>query len=116
MPETLKDHETADSFDVTNAPFKKAFNTDLPMWSWFELPENKFRLKTFGQGMKGSADMVSQLSFLNGKLELVEHCLRYLTVYPQASVGKVCQQEASSSMSVVVLDPKQCYWLENSRI
>lgn len=67
MTETLRDPETADSFDVTKAPLCKAFDTDLPMWKWFEEPENKLRLKTFSQGMKGSADLVPQHSFLSGE-------------------------------------------------
>lgn len=75
LVDTLKDPETTHSFAVTKTAFNKAYRTDLPQWTWFELPEQKADLRAFGIAMRGSATLQLHDALLDckrlftGKLE-----------------------------------------------
>ncbi|KAI0318584.1 S-adenosyl-L-methionine-dependent methyltransferase [Amylostereum chailletii] len=54
LPEVLLDPKTSKSDEPSETAFGKAFNFNGPIWEWFELPENAFKLTRFGLGMEGS--------------------------------------------------------------
>ena len=56
------------SGDPSQAPFAVAHKTDLPMWAWFELPDNAYRLKRFSVAMEGVQNMGSPGAILEGKV------------------------------------------------
>lgn len=60
MPETLSDPESSNSFSVTKTAFNRALKTELPLFEWFEQPENKLPLKAFSIGMAGTSKLVPQ--------------------------------------------------------
>lgn len=67
MSEVLTDPATADSFEVTKTPFNKALQTPLPLFAWFNQPENNHALKTFGIAMRGSASLVPKEGLLRSE-------------------------------------------------
>lgn len=67
MAENLMGPETANSYNVTKTPFNRALQTDLPLFTWFDRPENKHALKTFGIAMRGSAALVPKESVLQSE-------------------------------------------------
>lgn len=53
--ETMTDPASADSGEVTKTAFNRAFNEELPIWAWFENPDQNLRLRRFGSAMQGVA-------------------------------------------------------------
>ncbi|KAJ6578152.1 S-adenosyl-L-methionine-dependent methyltransferase [Mycena capillaripes] len=55
---------------LSNAPnkaaFNKAFNTDHPMFEFFDLPEQKYRMARFGLGFQGATAMAVPDAILQG--------------------------------------------------
>lgn len=51
--ETLSDPVSAHSDEVTQTAFNKAFNEELPVWAWYEKPDQSGRLRRFGSAMRG---------------------------------------------------------------
>ena len=48
------DPDFAQSGEPNKTPFNKAFDTNLPIFPWFELPENAYKLRRFGIAMEGA--------------------------------------------------------------
>jgi hypothetical protein len=69
------------SDDPTKTAFSLAFNTELNLFSWYELAENQERLRTFGLAMEGSKNMFNPRVILEGMLDL------RLTPYLPLSIG-----------------------------
>ena len=67
MPETLVDPETAHSYHVAKTAFNRAFRTELSMFDWLNLPENKRALKTFSMAMPGVAKLLPKDNLPQGK-------------------------------------------------
>ncbi|KAJ6576452.1 O-methyltransferase-domain-containing protein [Mycena vulgaris] len=53
--ENMTDPKTAFSDDPTHSPSQRVFKHDLPLYDWYELPENTYRRRRFGIGMIGLA-------------------------------------------------------------
>jgi len=51
--ENMTNTKTAFSDNPTQAPHQRAFNHDLTIYDWYELPENAYRRGRFGIGMTG---------------------------------------------------------------
>jgi len=51
--ENLSDPATADSYEVKETAFNRGLSTDLTYWEYFDTPEQAYRLKRFGCGMRG---------------------------------------------------------------
>ena len=47
-------------------PFHIAFNTELDLYPWLELPENKSRVKRFGHAMTSSRQFEMKDDLLHG--------------------------------------------------
>jgi hypothetical protein len=71
LQEAVSDPSWTHSGDPANAALQKAFNTDLPLWQWAELPENAWRLRRFGSAMAGLTNISSPGAVLEGKLLVV---------------------------------------------
>ena len=64
----MQDEKTAFSAEPSRAAFNIGFKTDLPFWEWLEQPDNLWRLKRFGVGMKGTLEMHNPKAILDGTL------------------------------------------------
>jgi hypothetical protein len=53
--ETMTDPASANSGEVTKTAFNRAFDEELPIWAWFEKPDQNLRLRRFGSAMQGVA-------------------------------------------------------------
>lgn len=62
------DKKIGASFEPNETAFNKAHNTSLPLFPWFELPENARRLNRFTIGMQGTQNMASPSVILEGEL------------------------------------------------
>ena len=51
--EYLKDPQTAFSDEPTDTLFHCVFDIDVPLWEWYELPEQSYRGRRFGVAMHG---------------------------------------------------------------
>ena len=51
--EYLKDPQTAFSDEPTDTLFHCVFDIDVPLWEWYELPEQSYRRRRFGVAMHG---------------------------------------------------------------
>lgn len=67
MKECLTDPQTASSEEPNEAPFNRAFRTNVMLWEWLEQPENVLRRKRFGVAMKGSLDIQNPRAILDCK-------------------------------------------------
>lgn len=54
IPEAVLDPKLSNSAEPNEVAFNLAFSTSLAGFPWFELPENAYRLRRFGIGMKGA--------------------------------------------------------------
>ena len=54
------------SDDPTKTAFNIAFNTELSVFQWFELPENEERRRTFGIAFEGGKNMFNPRQILEG--------------------------------------------------
>ncbi|ESK87498.1 hypothetical protein Moror_10910 [Moniliophthora roreri MCA 2997] len=54
------------SDDPTKTAFNIAFQTDMSVFPWYELPENQDRLRTFGLAMEGGKNMFNPQAILEG--------------------------------------------------
>ena len=68
LPETILDKKTGSSGEPNETAFNRAFNTPMPIFPWWELPENAVRLKRFTLGMQGTQNMASPGAILEGAL------------------------------------------------
>ncbi|THH26378.1 hypothetical protein EUX98_g7811 [Antrodiella citrinella] len=66
LTETLLGPKTAFSEQPTDAPLNRAFRTDLTVWEWLELPENKHDLRFFSMAMRGNSKILPADAILNG--------------------------------------------------
>ncbi|KAJ3527088.1 hypothetical protein NM688_g8174 [Phlebia brevispora] len=66
LAETIMDEKFGPSQEPNETAFNKAYNTPLPVFPWWELPENALRLKRFGIGMQGTQNMASPGAILEG--------------------------------------------------
>ncbi|KAI5123841.1 hypothetical protein M0805_009133 [Coniferiporia weirii] len=66
LTDSLMDPEYVDSFEVDKTAFNVAFGTDLPIWAWFEKPENKHHLQIFSLAMEGGTKLIPQDAVLKG--------------------------------------------------
>jgi hypothetical protein len=57
MLEYLKDPKTAFSHEPTDTPFHRVFDINVPLWEWYELPEQSYRRRRFGVAMHGIGQM-----------------------------------------------------------
>ncbi|KII89666.1 hypothetical protein PLICRDRAFT_108610 [Plicaturopsis crispa FD-325 SS-3] len=53
LGEVFSNPDYVHSYAANRAAVNLAFNMDLPVFQWFELPENELRLHRFGIGMEG---------------------------------------------------------------
>jgi len=65
LTECLTDNHTAKSAEPTDAPVNIAFNTQLPVMEWQQLPENELRKTRFDVAMSISARSEGQLQGFN---------------------------------------------------
>ncbi|KAJ6471347.1 S-adenosyl-L-methionine-dependent methyltransferase [Mycena sanguinolenta] len=66
LPSVLLDPKDGRSSAPTSTAFNKAFNTDLPMFEFFDLPDQKFRMSRFGLGLAGATAMPGRNAILHG--------------------------------------------------
>jgi hypothetical protein len=59
----MKDPKTAFSDNPTHSPFQRAFNHDMMIYDWYELPEQDYRLRRFATGMSGIANLRGERVF-----------------------------------------------------
>ncbi|KAG6811496.1 hypothetical protein H0H92_007144 [Tricholoma furcatifolium] len=55
--DNLRDPKTAFSHEVTQTPFNRAIGKDIPLWDWYNLPEETYRRQRFAIAMRGIALM-----------------------------------------------------------
>ncbi|KAL0961428.1 hypothetical protein HGRIS_006374 [Hohenbuehelia grisea] len=53
LNETLTNPVSACSPEPVHSPFHRAFEIDLPVWKWYEHPEQAYRRRRFALGMQG---------------------------------------------------------------
>ena len=95
LSETLLSPETAKSGEPNHAALNKAFKTDLSMFPWFELPENKYRLNRFGIAMEGVQNMASPGAILDGEFISLRPVIKptsrtYLRLRMEGPWGGIC--------------------------
>ena len=73
LSETLLSADMAKSGEPNHTAFNKAFNTELSMFPWLELPENKYRFNRFSIAMEGVQNMGSPRGILDGTSQIVYH-------------------------------------------
>lgn len=73
MLEYLKDPKTAFSGEPNEAPFHRVFDIDVPLWVWYELPEQNYRRRRFGVAMHGIGQMQPAEVLTNGRLFKLIH-------------------------------------------
>lgn len=70
--ENLKDPATANSDEPNCAPFNRAFKVDVPLWVWYDHPEQSYRRERFALAMHGASKMQPPDILLNGT-SLMQH-------------------------------------------
>ena len=70
--EYLKDPQTAFSDEPTDTPFHRVFDIDVPLWEWYELPEQSYRCRRFGVAMHGIGLMQPPEVLTNGEFPSLE--------------------------------------------
>ena len=58
---------SAHSDEVTQTAFNKAFNEELPVWAWYEKPDQSGRLRRFGSAMRGVEALQPPDAILSGE-------------------------------------------------
>ncbi|KAJ7183858.1 S-adenosyl-L-methionine-dependent methyltransferase [Mycena filopes] len=66
LTDTIIDPKDGLSNAPTNAAFNRAFNTDLPLFTWFDEPEQKHRMARFALGVSGATKMAFPEAILQG--------------------------------------------------
>ncbi|KAF7792891.1 hypothetical protein EIP86_003992 [Pleurotus ostreatoroseus] len=66
LPETIIDKTVGASQEPNEASFNKAYDTQLSIFPWWELPENAYRDKRFGIGMQGIQSKTSPGAIIEG--------------------------------------------------
>ena len=66
LPETIVDKTVAASQEPNEAAFNKAYDTQLSIFPWWELPGNAYRDKRFGIGMQGIQSRTSPEAIIEG--------------------------------------------------
>ncbi|KAI5119287.1 hypothetical protein M0805_008066 [Coniferiporia weirii] len=66
LTDTVLNPDLTNSFDVDKTPFNLAYRTNLPIWGWFEQPENKAELRLFSLAMEGGSKLIPQDVLLKG--------------------------------------------------
>jgi hypothetical protein len=79
LPEALLDPDFAHADEANKTALNKAFGFEGDIWSWFEAPENRFRLVRFGAAMSGLKNMSSPNAILEGAVMLCSFSERFLT-------------------------------------
>ena len=64
----MTDPASADSGEVTKTAFNRAFDEELPIWAWFEKPDQNLRLRRFGSAMQGVEALQPADAILSGRL------------------------------------------------
>ena len=67
LTETLLDPEFGHANEANKTAFSKAFNVDVDLWSWLELPDNRLRHVRFGAAMNGLKNMCCMDAILGGR-------------------------------------------------
>ena len=65
--EYFKDPQTAFSDEPTNTLFHRIFNIDVPLWEWYELPEQSYQHRRFSVAMHGIRLMQPPKVLTNGE-------------------------------------------------
>lgn len=65
--ENLKDPKTAMSDEPNCAPFNRVFDVHVPLWEWYERPENSYRRRRFAVAMHGIGLMQPPDTLLKGQ-------------------------------------------------
>lgn len=68
--ENLKDPKTAFSGEPNEAPLHRVFNVDIPLWEWYELPEQSYRRRRFAVAMNGFGQMQPPEILVNGTSDI----------------------------------------------
>jgi len=68
MAECVTQPGYAMSDDPAKTAFNIAFNTNLGVFQWFELPENEERRRTFGVAFEGGKNMFNPRQILEGMM------------------------------------------------
>ncbi|KAJ7513135.1 S-adenosyl-L-methionine-dependent methyltransferase [Mycena galericulata] len=66
LVDIMLDPKDGHSGDPNKAAFNRAFKTDLPMFAWFDLPEQMHRMVRFGLGFSGVSAMAAPDAILHG--------------------------------------------------
>jgi hypothetical protein len=66
LPEYLTDPKSAFSDEGTVTPRNRAFNSNLPMFDWMGLPENRLRHRRFGPAMRAGNEFSPLEDIVNG--------------------------------------------------
>ncbi|KAJ7648737.1 O-methyltransferase [Mycena polygramma] len=120
MADTLVDPATAFSQAPTATLFSRAFSTDMPIFAWFESPENKERLVRFGIGQAGSNKIDPPESILLG-LNWDQLPKDAVLVDVGGGVGSTSLTIAKATPNVrivnqdraPVIEQAKAYWTEN---
>ena len=105
--EYLKDPQTAFSDEPTDTLFHCVFDIDVPLWEWYELPEQSYRGRRFGVAMHGIGLMQPPEVLTNGEFLSADGgevgFLRFIKLWS----GDRFRRDRKWSMSVVasVLHP-----------
>ena len=99
--EYLKDPQTASSDEPTDTPFHRVFDIDVPLWEWYELPEQSYRRRRFGVAMHGIGLMQPPEVLTNGEFLSIDEkeveFLRFIKLWS----GDRFRRDRKSLMSVV---------------
>ena len=74
--DVMLDPKTAFSEEVTESGAQRALNTKLPLWEYYELPENRYRGDRFNLVMSGANNMHPE-AILAGELSFARRHSRY---------------------------------------
>ncbi|KAF8891394.1 S-adenosyl-L-methionine-dependent methyltransferase [Infundibulicybe gibba] len=66
LKEAMTDPCYANAEDPTHAAFNKAYNTNLPLFTWYEQPGHEARLSRFGMVFEGASRMFPNEAILQG--------------------------------------------------
>ncbi|KAF7347117.1 S-adenosyl-L-methionine-dependent methyltransferase [Mycena venus] len=66
LPDVLLDPQDGHSNAPNKTAFNKAFNTDLTLFEWFNLPENARRMARFNRAMEGGANAMAPDTIIEG--------------------------------------------------
>ena len=67
MPEHFLDPRSSFSAEPNETPFNRAYKTDLSLFDWYKIEENKPYLRRFNLAMFGSRKLEPENAILSGK-------------------------------------------------